>query len=31
MSQDKRDEVVVKPAPAMGSMLGIYKAVSTAK
>lgn len=28
MSQDSREEVVVKPAPAMGNMLGIWKVVS---
>jgi hypothetical protein len=28
MSQERREEVVVKPAPAMGSMLGIWVVVS---
>jgi hypothetical protein len=28
MSQDRREEVVVKPAPAIGSMLGIWVVVS---
>jgi hypothetical protein len=29
MSQDRREEVVVKPAPAIGSMLGIWVVVSS--
>jgi DNA-directed RNA polymerase subunit H (RpoH/RPB5) len=28
MSQDNREDVVVKPAPAIGNMLGIYTLVS---